>query len=281
LDLLARSCAGLVQAATYQLDSIVARIPNGVLAVLTATSLTCCLASSASRFGSVQPLSSDPDAQVLESPAHYQRASALSRGALWATWNQLRGDAYPLDTLDRSLDIGEKIACDARSLIAYRGRSLPYRSTAWVNPAFRERLERFEDLVREVALEIYGRAPRRLDHLGAYNCRSTRHHVGRLSEHALGNALDVSGFEFGPAPKQGAAARLPKGLRGAFRVRVSAHWAPRSDDPAAALHTRFLHELTARCEQRSDVFRVLIGPSQRDHADHFHFDMSPWHYVNL
>ena len=258
------------------------RIPNSVLAGLTAATLTCCLASTGARFRSPEPLAGEATTLQAVEPAGADRASsALSRGQLWATWNQLRGDAYPLDTLDRSLDTGEKISCDARPLIAYKGRSLRYRSTVWINPAFRERLERFEDVVREVALEIYGRVPRRLDHLGAYNCRSTRNHVGRLSEHALGNALDVAGFEFGPAPKQGAESQRLQPLRRAFRVRVSEHWNPRSDDPVAALHARFLHELTARCEQRSDVFRVLIGPNQRDHADHFHFDMSPWHYVNL
>lgn len=266
--------------ATWKLDSLVARIPNGVLAALTAVSLTCCLASSVSDF-QPRPLQSGSAAQAPGSSGAEDKSSGFSRGQLWATWNRLRGDEYPLDTLDRSLGINQKIVCDARPLVAYKGHRLSYRGTVWVNPAFRERLERFEDLVREVALEIYGRVPQRLDHLGAYNCRSTRHHVGRLSEHALGNALDVAGFEFGAAPKQGAAFRLPKALRGAFHVRVSEHWSPHVDSAVTALHARFLHELTARCEQRSDVFRVLIGPNQRDHADHFHFDMSPWHYVNL
>jgi hypothetical protein len=257
------------------------RSSNGVLAALTAVSLTCCLANGVSHFQTTGSLARDSLAQVPESSLAGDGSSALARGQLWATWNRLRGDAYPLDTFDRSLDVGEKIVCDAHTLIAYKGRSLRYRGTVWVHPAFRDRLERFEQLVREVAQEIYGRVPHRLDHLGAYNCRSTRHHVGRLSEHALGNALDVAGFEFGPAPQQGLSSPLPKALRGAFRVRISEHWSPRDDGPVAALHARFLHELTTRCEQRSDVFRVLIGPNQRDHADHLHFDMSPWHYVNL
>ena len=242
--------------------------------------MTCGLASTASRSPWAGSIGSE-SATAAPASESENSSSAISRGALWATWNRLRGDEYPLDALDRSLEVGEKIVCDARPLVAYRGERLRYRGTVWINPAFRTRLERFEDLVREVALEIYGRAPQRLDHLGAYNCRSTRNHSGRLSEHALGNALDVAGFEFGPAPKRGAAAPLPKALRSAFRVRVSEHWSPRGDNPVAALHARFLHELTARCEERSDLFRVLIGPSQRDHADHFHFDMSPWHYVHL
>jgi hypothetical protein len=242
--------------------------------------MTCCWASTAPRFRPTETLVSTSSAQAASAGAA-NASSALSRGQLWSAWNRLRGDAYPLDALDRSLELGEKIVCDARPLVAYEGQRLRYRGTVWVNPAFRERLERFEELVREVAVEIYGRAPRRIDHLGAYNCRSTRHHTGRLSEHALGNALDVAGFEFGPAPKQGLASPLPKGLRGAFRVRVAEHWRPRGDSPVASVHARFLHELAARCEERSDLFRVLIGPNQRDHADHFHFDMSPWHYVNL
>jgi hypothetical protein len=205
-----------------------------------------------------------------------------SRSRLWAAWNTLRGDPYPLDELDRLLAIGQRLSCDARSLVAYRGRTVSYRGTVWVNPAFQERLERFEAIVREVALETYGRAPLRLDHLGAYSCRSTRHHAGRLSEHALGNALDVAGFEFAPAQRHTPVPPdLPRALRGAFQIRVAQHWTPRSDTPVTALHAHFLHELAARCEQRSDLFRVLIGPSQKDHADHFHFDMSPWHYVNF
>jgi hypothetical protein len=264
-----------------RLDSVVERLPDGIRAALAAVSLLCCQASSVSRLQPAGWLASDSAGAASESSVISDGASALSRRQLWATWNQLRGDAYPLDTLDRSLDVAEKLVCDARPLVAYQGRSLRYRGTVWINPAFRERLERFEDLVRDVALEIYGRVPRRLDHFGAYNCRSTRHHAGRISEHALGNALDVAGFEFGPAPKQGAASPLPRALRGAFRVRVSEHWRPQGDNPVSALHARFLHELTARCEERSDVFRVLIGPNQRDHADHFHFDMSPWRDVNL
>jgi hypothetical protein len=174
---------------------------------------------------------------------------------------------------------GQRIHCDGRALVAHRGRAVRYRSTAWVNPAFGERLERFEEIARDTALEIYGRPPLWLVHLGAYCCRSTRHHSGRISEHALGNALDVAGFDFGPAPRHAPLPDgLPKALRGAFSVRVAKHWSPAAGSAVAAIHSRFLRELTARSEK---IFRVLIGPSQRDHADHFHFDMSPWHYENL
>jgi hypothetical protein len=143
-----------------------------------------------------------------------------------------------------------------------------------------DRLVRFEGLVVEVAEEIYGRAPARLRHVGAYSCRPTRQRSQRLSEHALGNAIDVIGFDFARAPRARAlAAGLPSKLSQPFRVRVAEHWAPRDAGAVAAAHARFLHTLAARLGDRSDVFRGMIGPSRRDHADHFHLDMSPWRYV--
>jgi hypothetical protein len=88
----------------------------------------------------------------------------------------------------------------------------------------------------------------------------------RLSEHALGNAIDISGFRF-------------EALDGApaFEVRVDLHWRASGDE---ARHSRFLHALTETLLERG-VFRTLLGPAHPDHADHFHFDMAPHPYVNL
>lgn len=207
---------------------------------------------------------------------------SLSRGELWATWNALRGDAYELDTVERFLADGERLSCDQQTLVRHGGTHVRYQSSVQVNPAFRERLERFEQLVRDVALEIYGRAPSRLQHFGAYSCRPSRRRSYRVSEHALGNAIDVIGFDFAPARKgEPLLPGLPKPLGGAFRVRVARHWLAAPNQPTAAVHARFLRELSLRLEQRDDVFRVMIGPSRSDHADHFHFDMSPWRYVHF
>ena len=60
---------------------------------------------------------------------------------------------------------------------------------------------------------------------------------------------------------------------------MARHWSAAAASPTASVHAGFLHELAARLSERSDVFRVMIGPSRSDHSDHFHFDMSPWHYV--
>jgi hypothetical protein len=208
--------------------------------------------------------------------------AALSNGELWAAWNSLRGDAYALDEIERFIEDGGRPECDPTALVRHGGTHLRYRSSVQVNPAFVARLERFERVVSELATEIYGRAPSRLRHLGAYSCRPSRRRAYRLSEHALGNAIDVMGFDFARATRaENLPPDLPKALRGAFQVRVERHWTAVPDDLVAAAHARFLRELSERLSERRDVFRVMIGPSRRDHADHFHFDMSPWRYVHF
>lgn len=206
--------------------------------------------------------------------------ASLSRNELWAAWNSRRGDPYALDDVERWIDPATQLGCRPESLVLHRGQLLPYHGAVQVDPAFADRLVRFEQLVVEVAEEVYGRAPAKLRHVGAYSCRPTRQRSQRLSEHALGNAIDVIGFDFGRA-KRGRAlpAGVPSALSQAFQVRIARHWAPRDASSAAAAHARFLHTLADRLGDRSDVFRGMIGPSRRDHADHFHLDMSPWRYV--
>jgi hypothetical protein len=203
-----------------------------------------------------------------------------ARAEAWVRWNEAHDDRYVLDGIDRWLDTGERPACRRAEIVPYRGTRLRYAGPVFVNPAFVERLTRFEAVVAETAREVYGREPTRIRHLGAYNCRSVRtiHHL--LSEHALGNAIDVMGFDFGPASK---AAPLPPGtptpLKYAFEVRVLRHWGKESG--VAATHARFLALLTERLAERPDIFRSMFGPGHGGHDDHLHLDVSPWRYVDL
>jgi hypothetical protein len=161
-------------------------------------------------------------------------------------------------------------------MVRHKSRALRYAVTA--HPAFRERLERFEQLVTELAVEHYGRAPRRLAHLGAYACRSMRARRERISEHALGNALDFQGLDFGPLARRASAPpELPRHLRAPFRVRVRSHWAP--SRPQDAHHARFLHRLVATLQRRPDIFRGIVGPPRPRHHDHLHLDAAPWRYA--
>lgn len=239
-------------------------------------------AASAVSPSTVTPVSG-PAASATSSPA--PRWGRFSRSGLWAQWNALHGDAYALDDLERFLEKrSRRLTCDASGLVSYSGTIIRYAGAVRINEHFRPRLERFEAVVDEVAREIYGRAPRRVRHLGAYACRTSRNRSYRLSEHALGNAIDIVGFDFGPLPKnEKLDPALPKALRHPFQVRVARHWAEREHAPSspAAVHTRFLRTLIDRLLERSDVFRGHVGPGHPGHDDHFHFDMSPWRFVRL
>jgi hypothetical protein len=165
-------------------------------------------------------------------------------------------------------------------LESYRGDAVRYQTNVWVYTGFRPRLAAFERVVRDVGVEVYGRAPERISTLGGYGCRRMREHAGWLSEHALGNAIDVAGFDFGHLAK---GASLPAGLDKAFangfEVRVLSHWGKKTGH--AAVHARFLRTLADRLAAREDIFRVLLGPGYPGHDNHFHFDMAPFRLVQI
>src|SRR5215469_5087350 len=90
----------------------------------------------------------------------------------------------------------------------------------------------------------------RIDHLGAYSCRAVSGH-DKLSEHAYGLAIDISGF------------RLSDGTS----VSVERDWA-RSGPKSTFLH----HAARAAC----GYFSVVLTPdSNADHFNHFHLDLGP------
>jgi hypothetical protein len=204
----------------------------------------------------------------------------LSQGELWARWNTAHGDPYELDRIDRWLKEHEKPACNQAAMVSYGGTRIRYSGAVFVSPVFRERLERFENVAADLAREVYGREPRRLKHYGAYNCRVVRTIHRLLSEHALGNALDVLGFDFAPATKATPLpAGVPAALRFGFEVRVLRHWGVTTGPNA--IHGRFLAALTERLQERTDIFRSMFGPGHVGHEDHLHLDVSPWRYVDL
>jgi hypothetical protein len=242
--------------------------------------------SASSTVNDVLPATPEPQPETADSHVEQDVPESpfagLSGPPLWARWNAANGDAYELDGLERFIEGNAKrVECQSDVMVPYAGTSVRYFGQVLINPPFRERLVRFEEVVAEVATEIYGRAPHRIRHLGAYSCRRSRTRTYRLSEHALGNAIDVLGFDFaGTVKNQTFPPDLPRQLRGPFQVRVARHWNA-DTPPIASLHAQFLRRLTERLLDRSDIFRIALGPSHRGHQDHFHFDMSPWRYVHL
>jgi hypothetical protein len=209
--------------------------------------------------------------------------SSCSGEALISRLNQARGDPYPLDDIERSIDAEDGgdagLACPEVELVSFDGDTLRFSPPVKVVAPFAERLRRFEAVVVDVAVRHYGRAPRAVVNDGAYLCRPVRHRSYRLSEHALGNAIDVVGFDFDPLEKNSDAGllALPTALETKFRVRVEKHWRAQTGE-SAILHARFLDEL-ARVVVEQKIFRSVLGPSHPTHRTHFHLDMAPWSHV--
>jgi hypothetical protein len=187
---------------------------------------------------------------------------------------------YPLDAVGRVLDPGQELPCADHELVQYRSPLLRYSRPARVHPAFASKLSGLESLVTEVAVAVYGRAPRTLVHLGTHNCRRIRRYPDLLSEHALGNAIDLAGFDFGPARRD---QPLPQGLspalRRGFSVRMESHWT--ATRGTAAVHARFLRALAQRLIDRTDLFSVVLGPSWPGHHNHLHLDRAPYHMAEV
>jgi extensin-like protein len=186
---------------------------------------------------------------------------------------------YALDRINRKLTSGP-LRCPAVDAHDFAGTRMRFVPAAKVVAPFRERLLLLEQVAGDVGLRVYGRAPSRLHVAASYDCRPVTGNGGRLSEHALANAIDITAFDF-PAvyavgPKRSAA---DLALAGELEVRVDRHWKAKGD-PLVERHARFLSELTDELDARR-IFRTLLGPAHPDHKDHFHFDMAPHRYVKL
>ncbi|MEO0325877.1 MAG: extensin family protein [Myxococcota bacterium] len=184
---------------------------------------------------------------------------------------------YKLDGVPRFLEERVRLRCPGPEIVRYQGSTVRFRNPLRVHYAFVERVARFEEVVAEVAETIYVRPPRRIVHHGAYNCRMVRGRRRRVSEHALGNAIDLTGFAFGPLGNREAPEGMPDFFRRSFSVNVRDHWSPRYRRDTR--HAIFLHTLIDRLSERPDIFRGIVGPPQRRHLAHIHLDAAPWRYT--
>lgn len=189
-------------------------------------------------------------------------------------------EEYGLDDISRRVPRRGPLKCPEVELVIYRGKHLRYAQQAKVYVGFSKRLAKMEKVARSAAIEVYGRAPRRLVHMGTYSCRRIKAYPTWLSEHGLGNAIDLEGFNFG-ALKRGdeLPAGVPRALRGPFAVRLLRHW--KAKRGPAKLHAQFLRLFAKRLIARKDIFRVLLGPAYPGHRNHFHLDCAPWRIVDV
>jgi len=117
--------------------------------------------------------------------------------------------------------------------------------------ALAAKLDEFDrEVVQPLAQSDLGRRVTRIDHMGAFACRSQRG-GGDLSRHAVGQAIDIAGF----------------GLSDGTRVSVEHDWS--SPGPNGVFLRHLAHNA---CR----YFSVVLTPdSNADHYNHFHFDIGP------
>lgn len=99
--------------------------------------------------------------------------------------------------------------------------------------------------------QYFGSEVVRIETMGTYSCRNINGgRSGKLSEHAFGNAIDISAFV----------------LKDGRRVSVLSGWRGKSDE------REFLRRLHKSACKR---FGTVLGPDYNGaHANHFHFDMA-------
>lgn len=106
------------------------------------------------------------------------------------------------------------------------------------------------EVVAPAAERHLGQRVASFEHMGTTNCRNIAG-GGRMSEHATGNAFDISAF------------RLTSGRR----ITVIAGWQGKADEQAF---------LRAVRDGACDIFGTILSPDfNAAHRDHFHFDMAP------
>ena len=219
-------------------------------------------------------LSTDTDA-----PQNEPAAQAETSPSLLESWyERYRKPPYPLDGESREAirDKKGRLECPDLEFETYRGTTLKYTKAIKVNAHFKPQLERFEEIVAEVATEVYGRPPSKIWHYGTYNCRTIRKRKHRLSEHAFGNAIDIAGFRFDTLPKSKREGLTHKRAGRSFKVSVLDHWD--AEDGFERLHALFLKGLVMRL-MHDDVFRGMIVPPAPGHHNHLHLDMGRWSYL--
>jgi hypothetical protein len=129
---------------------------------------------------------------------------------------------------------------------------VPFNHSTVMSCLLAERLDAFErGALQRLATAELGHYIVRIDHLGAYSCRANTGRRDRLSEHAYGFAIDISGF------------RLSDGTT----INIEHDWS-RPGPKSIFLH----HLAQAAC----GYFSVVLTPdSNTDHFNHFHFDIGP------
>jgi hypothetical protein len=141
-------------------------------------------------------------------------------------------------------------ACHVENPVEITSTGATWDMPGVVSCDFALRVESFtREVVEPLARERFGQKVVRLHQAGAYVCQSTR--LGNVSQHASGNAIDLTGVD----------------LADGMTITIAHDWAqpgPKSD---------FLHEIARRA---CFYFMGILTPDAApDNAGHIHLDAGP------
>jgi len=173
--------------------------------------------------------------------------SVLSGRACLARLDRQEVDYHPVDPVPAA-----DSRCQVDTAVRVSRVEARLNNPVTMSCALASRLDDFErEVVQPLAREELGSRVVRLNHLGSFSCRGRNGGTSRLSEHALGRAIDIAGF------------RLSDGST----VSVEHDWA----EPGPK--RLFLRHLARRACQYFSV--VLTPDSDGYHYNHLHFDIGP------
>jgi hypothetical protein len=162
----------------------------------------------------------------------------------------LSGDGAKFETV---ADFTTNTGCGITDPVKLTGGVVGLSQPAEMSCSLALAVTEFEDGdIQALAQRYFHQKLTRLDHMGAYSCRTVRDAKGRMSEHAIGHAIDISGFLLADGTK----------------IVVEKDWfstGPKHD---------FLRAVAkAACER----FAVVLTPNYNlDHFNHIHADLSKW-----
>jgi len=150
--------------------------------------------------------------------------------------------------------VGDGGACTIRTPVTLSAMTAALNRPATLGCPLAVRFEEFErQILQPLAIRYFGQPVKRIHHYGAYACRNQRGgNAGRLSEHAVGRAIDIAAFEL---------------IDGSI-IRVKQDW------NGLGRRSRFLRNIS---REACALFHVVLTPNHdAAHQDHLHFDTGPW-----
>ena len=220
------------------------RFSGALIVVIAALFTAACGSAPAPKMVYVAPPPSPPPA-VLVDPDTACRADLAAEHALF----------QPLSSFGEG-------QCQIANPVRMTAGPVPLNRPGVMNCDAAKTLTRFmTDVVQPLAHKYFGQSIIRIDHMGTYDCRARRTEsasknlgtskAGRLSEHAMGRAIDFAGVE----------------LADGQLVSVRENW--HSAGPSGT----FLHQVA---REACKSFNVVLTPNHdKLHWDHIHMDTGP------